>query len=178
MPLPLRVDRSVIGACCGEVAAQLPATLAACLKRWNLVIGERLSGGLVGHVFACVTRSGEAAVLKLNPPSSAQYAGTTEQQALALRAWAGRGAVALLEFAPDLGALLTRRAIPGTSLDEDDEDEAIRSVAAVLGDLFQARHEDFAAHLEITLRRALRGRGIAAEIRFRERGRRRARSLV
>src|SRR5436853_2280730 len=96
--------------------AHLPAALSACAERWHLVIGERLSGGLVGHVFACATRSGEAAVLKLNPPSSREYAGTTEQQAFALRAWAGRGAVELLEFDLDLGALLTRRAVPGTSL--------------------------------------------------------------
>jgi hypothetical protein len=89
--------------------AQLPATLAACAERWDLVIGERLSGGLVGHVFACTTRTGDAAVLKLNPPSAAEFAGTPEQEAAALRAWAGRGAVELLAFAADLRVLLTRR---------------------------------------------------------------------
>lgn len=43
-----------------------------------------------------------------------------------------------MDFALDLDALLTRRVVPGTSLEGDDEDEAIRSVVAVLGDLFQA----------------------------------------
>lgn len=116
---------------------QLPAALSECAERWHLVIEERLSGGLVGHVFACSTQSGEQAVLKLNPPSAAEHSGTNEQQAAALRAWAGRGAIELLDAAADLDAVLTRRAVPGTSLEGDDEEGAIRSVAEMLGCLFE-----------------------------------------
>ena len=118
--------------------AQLPVTLAACADRWGLTLGERLSGGLVGHVFACTTREGEEAVLKLDPPSADEFAGTPEQEAAALRAWRGRGAIGLLAFAADLRALLTRRAIPGTPLPPGDERQARREVAGVLTKLFEA----------------------------------------
>jgi streptomycin 6-kinase len=114
---------------------QLPVTLSECAERWQLVIEERLSGGLVAHVFGCTTRSGEQVVLKLNPPSAAEHAGSTEQQAAALRAWAGRGAIELLDVALDLDAFLTRRAVPGTSLEGNDED-AIPRLAEILGALF------------------------------------------
>lgn len=115
--------------------AQLPGAIAECAERWDLVVGERFSGGLVGHVFACTTSDGEAAVLKLNPPSADEFAGTPQQEAAALRAWGGRGAVELLAFAADLRALLTRRAQPGTPLPEGDEQQARRDVADVLSKL-------------------------------------------
>jgi streptomycin 6-kinase len=117
---------------------RLPTAIAVCAERWSLTVGIRLSGGLVGHVFACTTRDGDAAVLKLNPPSADEFAGTPEQQAAALRAWRGRGAVELLGFAPDQRALLTRRALPGTPLPPDDDENALRSLADVLSQLFDA----------------------------------------
>jgi streptomycin 6-kinase len=117
---------------------QLPGAIAACAGRWGLTVGEPLAGGLVGHVFACTTRDGDAAVLKLNPPSSDRFAGTPAQEAAALRAWNGRGAVELLAFAPDRRALLTRRALPGTPLPPGEEREALIAVADVLSRLFDA----------------------------------------
>jgi hypothetical protein len=120
------------------VGWQRTNALAACAARWDLVLGDRLAGGLVGHVFACTTRSGEAAVLKLNPPSADEFAGTPEQEAAALRAWGGCGAVELLAFAADLRAVLTRRAVPGTPLPDGDEHGAVSAVAGVLEQLFQA----------------------------------------
>jgi streptomycin 6-kinase len=117
---------------------RLPGLLTACAERWELAIGKRLSGGLVGHVFACTTSDGRQVVLKLNPPSAASYAGEPEHEAAALRAWAGRGAVELLDFAADLGALLTRRALPGTPLDERNEARALEIVDGVLASLFRA----------------------------------------
>jgi streptomycin 6-kinase len=119
-------------------AKQLSAAISVCAERWNLLIAEQLSGGLVGHVFACSTRAGDAAVLKLNPPSSDQFAETPEQEAAALRAWGGRGAVELLAFAADQRALLTRRAVPGTPLPPGNEHEALDAVANVLSQLFDA----------------------------------------
>ena len=96
----------------------------------------------MGHVLGCTTRDGEAAVLKLNPPSADAFAGPPEHEAAALRAWAGRGAVELLAFAPDLRALLTRRASPGTPLADGAEAQARREVAYVLTQLFDARIPD------------------------------------
>jgi streptomycin 6-kinase len=77
-------------------------------------------------------------VLKLNPPSSDGFAGTPAQEAAALRAWNGRGAVELLAFAPDRRAILTRRALPGTPLPPGEEQEALPAVADVLSRLFDA----------------------------------------
>ena len=119
-------------------ADQLRAAVAACAERWGLTLGEPLTGGLVGHVVACTTRDGDAAVLKLNPPSSDEFAGTPEQEAAALRAWNGRGAVELLAFAPEQRALLTRRAVPGTALPPREEHAALTAVADVLSQLFDA----------------------------------------
>ena len=117
---------------------RLPALLTACAERWDLTVGERLSGGLVGHAFACTTSNGRQVVLKLNPPSAASYAGEPAQEAAALRAWGGRGAVELLDFAADLGARLTCSALPGTPLDEDDDAPALEIVGGVLASLLQA----------------------------------------
>jgi streptomycin 6-kinase len=130
---PLRVPTTD-----ADWVAQLPTALAACAERWGLTVAAPLPGGLVGHVYACTTRSGDAAVLKLSPPSSDRFAGTPEQQAAALRAWGGRGAVELLAFAPEQRALLTRRAQPGTALAPGDEHHALGSVADVLSRLFEA----------------------------------------
>jgi streptomycin 6-kinase len=116
-----------------EWLARLPATIAACAERWQLTLGERLSGGLVGHVFASETADGEAVVLKLNPPSA------NEQEAAALCIWHGRGAIELIAFDPDLRALLTRRAIPGTPLPPGNEKQALQEVGGVLAKLFDAR---------------------------------------
>jgi streptomycin 6-kinase len=121
-----------------EWIAELPSTLALCAERWGLRVAAPLPGGLVGHVYACTTSRGGAAVLKLNPPSSDGFAGTPEQEAAALRAWDGRGAVELLAFAAEQRALLTRRAIPGTALPPGAEQEALHAVADVLSRLFDA----------------------------------------
>jgi streptomycin 6-kinase len=121
-----------------EWVGQLPTAIALCAERWGLTIGEPLSGGLVGHVFACITRDKNPAVLKLNPPPSDEFAGTPEHEAAALRTWNGRGAVELLAFAPDQRALLTRRALPGTSLPPGVEHEALHAVSDVLSQLFDA----------------------------------------
>jgi streptomycin 6-kinase len=121
-----------------EWTEQLPTAIAACAERWGLTVGEPLAGGLVGHVFACTTRDGDAAALKLTPPWSDAFAGTPEQEAAALRAWNGHGAVELLAFAPDRRALLTRRAVPGTALPPGEEHVAVTAVADVLSRLFDA----------------------------------------
>jgi streptomycin 6-kinase len=120
-----------------EWREQLPSAVARCAERWGLSVGEPLSGGLVGHVLSCTTSAGEAAVLKLNPPRSDEFAGTPEQEAAALRAWAGSGAVELLAFAGDLRALLTSRALPGTPLPAGNERDAIQAVADVLSRLVE-----------------------------------------
>jgi hypothetical protein len=77
-------------------------------KRWNLELGAPLAGGSVSVVYA-VRRAGTAAVLKLAAPWSRWSA----QEALALRAWDGRGAARLLAACDDGTALLLERVWPG-----------------------------------------------------------------
>jgi streptomycin 6-kinase len=144
-----------------------------------------MRGGLVGHVFACTTRDGDAAALKLNPPSSDGFAGTPEQEAAALRAWNGRGAVELLAFAPDQRALLTRRAVPGTPLPPGDEPAALAAVADVLAQLFDAAIPPvpFPPLAEVVDRGLVRTLAVAGEARERlepsmERARASARALA
>ena len=150
-----------------EWMEQLPNAIALCAERWGLAIGQPLSGGLVGNVFACTTRDGDAAVLKLNPPSSDEFAGTPEQEAAALRAWNGRGAVELLAFALDQRALLTRRALPGTPLAPGAEHEARRAVAGVLSQLFDAAIPpvEFAPLAEAVDRHLVRKLAVAGDAR-------------
>jgi streptomycin 6-kinase len=150
-----------------EWVEQLPTAIAACAERWSLTVGEPLSGGLVGHVFACTTSVGDPAVLKLNPPSSDEFAGTPEQEAAALRAWDGRGAVELLAFAPDQRALLTGRALPGTPLPPGDEHEALHAVADVLSRLFDATTPpaEFASLAEAVDRHLVRKLVVAGDAR-------------
>jgi streptomycin 6-kinase len=146
---------------------QLPTAVAVCADRWGLTVGEPLSGGLVGHVVACATRAGEAAVLKLIPPSSDEFAGTPEQEAAALAAWSGRGAVELLAFEADLRALLTRRALPGTPLTGADDDEALDAVGEVLSQLFDAAIPPvrFASLAEAVDRHLVRKLAVSGDVR-------------
>lgn len=77
-------------------------------KHWDLQLGAPLAGGSVSVVYA-VRRAGVPAVLKLAAPWSRWSA----QEALALRAWDGRGAARLLAACADGAALLLERVWPG-----------------------------------------------------------------
>ena len=89
--------------------ACLPALLTEVLDRWRLTPGDPFA--LTYHWVMAVTReNGEAAVLKLGVPTSEHL----RVEATALRTWAGNGAVRLLDYDADRGALLMERAEPGT----------------------------------------------------------------
>ena len=103
------------------------ALAAQCAERWSLRLGEPLPGGNVALVLAAEREDGTPAVLKVSPPHP-----ESDPEADALAAWAGDGAVRLLEHDRERRALLLERLVPGTSAWEVDEDEAARAVAAVL----------------------------------------------
>ncbi|MGH3756528.1 aminoglycoside phosphotransferase family protein [Actinophytocola sp.] len=91
--------------------AALPRVLAGVARDWDLTIGTPFI--LTYHYVVAVTRGdGTPAVLKLGVPG----ADSLRDEAPALRAFAGRGAVRLLRADLDRGALLLERAEPGDRL--------------------------------------------------------------
>lgn len=93
---------------------------ASCGEAWRLHIEEFLPGGSLSCVLACRRADGSPAVLKLLAPWAAGSIGT---EALALVAWEGRGAAALLERTPDGRALLLSRVSPGDAFSPSGSDE-------------------------------------------------------
>ncbi len=92
----------------------LPKTIQHYLSRWQAEwTGESLKQGYLGYVLPCRRRDGTAAILKLSPDAQG-----AEEQATALSAWAGDGAVPLLakSFEENGAALLIGRIAPGVAL--------------------------------------------------------------
>jgi streptomycin 6-kinase len=87
----------------------IPAIVDSWAQRWHLVVGEPLEGGSVSVVYS-VERDDGPAVLKLAAP----WSRWPEQEAAALRAWGGHGAIRLLAASDDASALLLERVRPGT----------------------------------------------------------------
>lgn len=97
----------------------LPNTIQTLLNRWRLAwTGESFKQGYVGYVLPCRCADGAAAILKLSPDARA-----AQEQAIALSAWAGKGAVSLLakSFDENGAGLLIGRIIPGTTLQPLDD---------------------------------------------------------
>lgn len=88
--------------------AGLPSTVRRIAADWDLTIGAPFE--LSYHYVTAVTCSnGDPAVLKLGVPAGTSLA----EEAPALAAFAGRGAVRLLRADLDRGALLLERVLPG-----------------------------------------------------------------
>ena len=94
-----------------EWAGTLPALLERFRRRWELRVGAPFEGGCTAWVGPAERSDGSLCVLKL------PYAGEgPAYEADALRRWAGEGAVRLLEWDEETGALLLERLLPGSSL--------------------------------------------------------------
>ncbi len=92
----------------------------SCEEAWRLHIEGFLPGGSLSCVLACRRADGAPVVLKLLAPWAAEAIGP---EALALAAWNGHGAAALLERTPDDQALLLSRVSPGTVFSPSGSDE-------------------------------------------------------
>lgn len=108
--------------------SELPDVIAYCTAAWQLTLGPAYPRSI--HWVHAVTRAdGTPAVLKLGPPEPGHLA----DEAAALRAFDGHGAVRLLASDTGRGALLLERADPGTPVARlvpgRDED----ATAAVIG---------------------------------------------
>ncbi len=107
----------------------LPGTAADLVEEWRLEPDGIPMHGFVGLVLPVRTDEGRTAVLKISFPDE-----ETAHEHLALRRWAGRGAVALLRADPHRRALLLDR-LGRRKLTEADVDEACEVVALRYADL-------------------------------------------
>jgi streptomycin 6-kinase len=107
--------------------AQLPTLAAAYLDRWELTTDGPVTSGAVALIIPVVRPDGSEAVLKLQPVDD-----ETGGEPAALTAWAGRGAVQLLEHDPLSGAMLLERLDASRDLNTMEDDLA---AAQIIGEL-------------------------------------------
>jgi streptomycin 6-kinase len=97
------------------------------VDRWELALSEPLAGANVGYTVAATRGGSEPVVLKLTYPD-----GWFPEEVAALASWDGDGAIELIDHDPR-GAMLLERAVPGTPLrDEADEERAMLLAADVV----------------------------------------------
>ena len=113
-----------------EWAAQAQRLLAGSFERWGLVADGPLRTGWTA-VVAPVRRDGEPLVVKV-----VWRTVDTDGEPLALRTWAGAGAVRLAAALPSDGLLLLERLDPEVDLGSVDVDRA----CAVIGGLLRRLH--------------------------------------
>jgi streptomycin 6-kinase len=107
--------------------AGLPAMAVAAMDRWELASDGQVASGAVALIIPVAQRDGSKAVLKLQPVDD-----ETSGEPAALRAWAGRGAVQLLEHDPDSGAMLLERLDASRDLSTMEDDLAAAKIIAKL----------------------------------------------
>lgn len=105
---------------------QLPGLFETLCRQWGLAMdGPPMHGGL--SLVAPVRRGDENCVLKVGWPDE-----NPAQEAIALSAWDGHGAVRLLAAQPEWGALLLERLDSRRSLEDVDLEEAVTVAGRLL----------------------------------------------
>jgi streptomycin 6-kinase len=107
--------------------AGLPAMAVGAMDRWELVIDGQVASGAVALIIPVARCDGSKAILKLQPVDD-----ETSGEPAALRAWAGRGAVRLLEHDPSSGAMLLEKLDASRDLNTMEDDLAAAQVIAEL----------------------------------------------
>jgi streptomycin 6-kinase len=107
--------------------AGLPALATAYLDRWQLAIDGPVASGAVALIVPVARPDGSKAVLKLQPVDD-----ETGGEPAALQAWAGQGAVLLLEHDPSSGAMLLERLDASRDLNTMEDDLAVAKIIADL----------------------------------------------
>jgi streptomycin 6-kinase len=103
---------------------RLPELLAECGRRWSITVGPPFAPLSYNYVAPAEGADGTRAVLKVGFPC-----GELMSEIEALRLCDGRGAVRLLEFDREPGALLLERLEPGTPLANVTDDEEATAIA-------------------------------------------------
>ncbi len=113
----------------------LPALIADCVARWELTLAPHFPNLSFNYVASGTRRDGTPVVLKIGCPADYR---NDQQEAAALRLYAGAGAVRLLGYDPDRAALLLERLRPGTMLSAlPDDDEATLIASRVMRQLWR-----------------------------------------
>ena len=113
--VPTSLRHSIVGEAGGpEWLDSIPARAARAVERWSLVLGEPFGTGMVGWTAPATTDSGVDVVVKLSFPHI-----EARDEAAALEAWHGAGAVEVLGVDAEDWALLLRRLRPGTTLRDE-----------------------------------------------------------
>jgi streptomycin 6-kinase len=107
--------------------AGLPAMAEVFMDRWQLALDGQVAAGAVALIIPVVSRDSSKAVLKLQPVDD-----ETVGEPAALQAWAGRGAVRLVEHDPDSGAMLLERLDASRDLNTMADDLAAAQIIAEL----------------------------------------------
>jgi streptomycin 6-kinase len=107
--------------------AQLPTLATAYLDRWELATDGPVTSGAVALIIPVACRDGSKAVLKLQPVDD-----ETGGEPAALQAWAGQGAVRMLEHDPSSGAMLLERLDASRDLSTMPDDFAAAKIIAEL----------------------------------------------
>ncbi len=133
--VPARLVRTALalrGPAGEEWAQRLPSLVAACARRWSLQVEPPFPD--LSYNFAAPARraDGTNLVLKICFPDREFIT-----EADALRLFAGRVAVQLLEVDLDVGAMLLERIEPGTSLVTLDDEAATSAAASVMRRLWR-----------------------------------------
>ena len=107
----------------------------AASRRWQLLLGDPLTGGTQSAVFAATDAQGRDLVLKLPATQAGNDRTAAEAEAAALGGWSGSGAaVTLIDSTAD--ALLLVRARPGRLLSWRPEDRTVDAVV-IAGELLR-----------------------------------------
>ncbi len=115
-----------------EWLRELPAILEDCERRWSIAIGPPFDGLSYNYVAPAVRADGTRLVIKCFP--SREFSAEAD----ALRIYGGVGAVAMLEYDPELGVMLLERIEPGVMLSTLEDDAQATSIAASV--MRQIRH--------------------------------------
>ena len=118
--------------------AELPLLLHGASEEWQLELDEPFPDASASLTLPALLRDGSEAVLKIQFPHR-----EAEQEAAALAAWNGDGAVRLLAQDPARHALLVERCRPGTPLSDLDQDAALDIVVELLPRLWQTTDRPF-----------------------------------
>jgi streptomycin 6-kinase len=113
---------------------ELPRLLEWCEQTWRLRLSAPFPDLSYNYVAPARTMAGDDVVVKVGVPTRELL-----REMSALEAFAGRGAVRLLECDPDRGAMLLERLRPGRSLDRARESQlgSARIGAGVLRELWR-----------------------------------------